>query len=72
MDAFGEGQDDTILRPTNDERALQTPSELRRTVGGTARQAGLLLLPLGPGDLGLDPVQRKQPPHTICPVNLLF
>lgn len=51
---------------------LETPSELRRTVGVAARQAGLLLLPLGSGDLGLDPAQRKQPPHSICPVNQLF
>lgn len=64
MDALGEGQDDTELRPTNDERALLTASELHQTFSFTVRQASLLLLPLRPGDLRLDPVQRK---HLLIP-----
>lgn len=68
VDAFGEGQDDAVLRPTNDERALLTPSELHQTFSFTGGQASLLLLPLCPGDLRLDPGQKKQPSHTIWPV----
>lgn len=34
-------------------------SELDWTVSFSVRQTGLLLLSLGPGDLRLDPVQRK-------------
>lgn len=72
VDAFGEGQDDAVLRPTNDERALLTPSELHQTFSFTGGQASLLLLPLCPGDLRLDPGQKKQPSHTIWPVTHLF
>lgn len=72
VDAFGEGQDDAILRPTNDERVLLTPSELHQTSSFTMRQASLLLLPLCPRNLRLDPVQRKQAPHTIWPAIHLF
>lgn len=60
MDAFGGGRDDAVLRPRNDERALLTPSELHQAFSFTARQASLLLLPLGPGDLRLDPEQGKK------------
>ncbi|MEQ2187838.1 hypothetical protein GOODEAATRI_008683 [Goodea atripinnis] len=55
MDAFREHQDDKALRPTDDD---QPHSELDRTVGFKVTRPGLLLLPLGPGDLRLDPGQR--------------
>lgn len=48
------------------------PGELHGAVSFTLTGDGLLLLPLGPGDLGLDPGQRKQPSHTIWPVSHLF
>lgn len=65
MDAFREHQDDIALRPTDDDQAFSTVSELPDseldwTVSVATRQTGLLLLSLGTGDLRLDPGQRKQ------------